>query len=116
MAKAQSKAHCGIIAIGSSDPAVLEARDRLEASGIPVDYMRVRGFPFSKEVEAFIDAHEQVFVVEQNRDAQLRGLLVAETTAPKEKLVAILHYSGEPLNFRFVYDEIQTAVKVRKIA
>ena len=113
---ARSKARCGIIAVGSSDPAVLEARDRLEASGIPVDYMRVRGFPFSKEVEAFIDAHEQVFVVEQNRDAQLRGLLVAETTAPKEKLVSILHYSGEPLNFRFVYDEIQTAVKVRKIA
>lgn len=114
--KANGAARYGIIAVGSSDGAVLEARDRLESDGILLDYMRIRGFPFSKEVDAFIDAHEEVFVVEQNRDAQLLGLLVAETSAPKEKLVPVLHYSGEPLNYRFVYDAMQGAAKVRKIA
>ncbi len=114
--KAKSKTRCAIIAVGSSDPAVIEARDRLEASGIAIDYMRIRGFPFSKQVEDFIDAHEEVFVIEQNRDAQLLGLLITETSAPKDKFASILHYSGAPLDFRFVYDEIQTAVKVRKIA
>ncbi|MCF6329218.1 MAG: hypothetical protein L3J02_05415 [Henriciella sp.] len=113
---AKTPARYGIIAVGSSDGAVREARNRLEADGVSLDYMRVRGFPFSKDVDAFIDAHDGVFIVEQNRDAQLLGLLVAETSAPKEKLVPVLHYSGEPLNFRFVYDAIQTAVKVRKIA
>ncbi|GAB5458977.1 MAG: 2-oxoacid:acceptor oxidoreductase subunit alpha [Henriciella sp.] len=113
---AKAPARYGIIAIGGSDGAVKEARDRLEADGVMLDYMRIRGFPFSKEVEAFIDAHEEIFVIDQNRDAQLRGLIIAETNAPKEKLVSIRHYSGEPLNFRFVYDAMQTAAKVRKIA
>lgn len=113
---AETTARYGIIALGSSDGAVTEARDRLEADGIPFDYMRVRGFPFSKEVDAFIAAHDEVFVVEQNRDGQLLDLLVNETSAPKEKLVSVLHYSGEPLNYRFIYDTMQIAVKVRKIA
>jgi 2-oxoglutarate ferredoxin oxidoreductase subunit alpha len=113
---ARSKARYGIIAIGSSDGAVIEARDKLEADGMPFDYMRVRGFPFSKQVEDFINAHDEVFVVEQNRDAQLLGLIVNETDVAKEKLVPVLHYAGEPLNYKFVYDALQIAVKVRKIA
>lgn len=106
----------GIIAIGASDVAVLEARDKLEAAGMPVDYMRIRAFPFSPEVQAFIDAHEEVFVVDQNRDAQLLGLLTGELNAPKDKLVPLLHYSGEPLTYRFVYEAVESAAKVRKIA
>ena len=113
---ASRPARYGMIAVGSSDAAVAEARDRLEATGVPVDYLRIRGFPFSEEVDAFIDAHEEVFIVEQNRDAQLMNLLVTETTAAKEKLVPVLHYSGEPLNYRFVFDAVETALKVRKIA
>lgn len=113
---AKGPARYGIIAIGGSDGAVIEARDRLEADGVMLDYMRIRGFPFSKEVDAFIDAHEEIFVIDQNRDSQLHGLLIAETSAPKDKLVSIRHYSGEPLNYRFVYDAMQTAAKVRKIA
>ncbi|MCA8901722.1 MAG: 2-oxoacid:acceptor oxidoreductase subunit alpha [Hyphomonas sp.] len=113
---ASRPARLGIIAIGSSDGAVREARDRLEAAGMPVDYMRIRGFPFSDEVAAFVEAHDEVFVVEQNRDAQLLGLIITETAAQKEKLTPVLHYSGEPLNYRFVYDAIENAVKVRKIA
>ena len=114
--KAKTKARYGIIAIGSSDGAVTEARDRLEADGISLDYMRIRGFPFSQAIDEFIAAHDEIFVVEQNRDGQLLDLLVAETSAPKEKLVPVLHYSGEPLNYRFVYDSMQIALKVRKIA
>jgi 2-oxoglutarate ferredoxin oxidoreductase subunit alpha len=94
----------------------VEARDRLEADGMPVDYMRVRAFPFSDDVEAFMAAHDEVFVVEQNRDAQLLGLLLNETKVPREKLVPILHYSGEPLNYRFVCDELMKRIKLRKIA
>ncbi len=114
--KASSATRQGIIAIGSSDAAVTEARDRLEADGMPVDYMRVRAFPFSDEVEAFMAAHDEVFVVEQNRDAQLLGLLLNETKVPREKLIPILHYSGEPLNYRFVCDELMKRIKLRKIA
>ena len=113
---AKGKASFGLIAIGSSDGAVREARARLEASGVPVDYMRIRGFPFSEEVDAFIHAHSQVFVVEQNRDAQLLGLLVGETSATKDQLTSILHYSGEPLGYRFVEAAISDAIKMRKTA
>lgn len=109
-------ARYGMIAVGSSDAAVAEARDRLEAADIPVDYLRIRGFPFSKDVDAFIETHDEVFVVEQNRDAQLMNLLITETSAAKEKLVPVLHYSGEPLNYRYVFDAVATALKVRKIA
>lgn len=114
--KASSATRQGIIAIGSSDAAVTEARDRLEANGMPVDYMRVRAFPFSEDVEAFMAAHDEIFVVEQNRDAQLHGLLLNETKVPREKLISILHYSGEPLNYRFVCDELMKRIKLRKIA
>jgi len=114
--QANGAARLGIIALGSSDGAVLEARERLEADGVFIDYMRVRGFPFSEDVDAFINAHEEVFVVEQNRDAQLLNLLVAETSATKAQLTPMLHYSGEPLNYRFVYDAVKGAAKVRKIA
>ena len=100
------KARWGIIAYGSSDGAVREACEKLAAQGLHLDYMRVRGFPFAQEVPDFVDAHEQVFVVEQNRDAQLRGLMLLETDLPREKLVPLLHYSGEPLASHFVQDFI----------
>ena len=113
LTKADRPARYGMIAVGSSDAAVTEARDRLEAAGIPMDYLRIRGFPFNKAIDAFIEAHDEVFVVEQNRDAQLMNLLITETSAAKEKLVPVLHYSGEPLDFRFVIEAIETALKVR---
>ncbi len=112
----KKKACCGIISVGSCDGAVLEARDRLEAEGLHLDYMRIRGFPFSDEVEQFVADHDEIFVVEQNRDAQLMGLLLLETDVPREKLIPILHYSGEPLDYQFVYSALQEAARVRKIA
>nr|WP_070960265.1 2-oxoacid:acceptor oxidoreductase subunit alpha [Hyphomonas sp. Mor2] len=114
--KAAGSTRYGMIAIGTSDAAATEARTRLEADGMPVDYMRVRAFPFTDEVEAFIADHEEVFVVEQNRDAQLLNLLLTETNAAREKLIPVLHYSGEPLNYRFVCDALMKRIKLRKIA
>jgi 2-oxoglutarate ferredoxin oxidoreductase subunit alpha len=98
----------GIIAIGSSDGAVREALDRL---GKPMDYLRICGFPFDHEVQKFIDAHEQIFVVEQNRDAQLRSLLTLELDVNKGKLISILHYDGFPIGSDHVLDGINEALK-----
>ena len=94
----KTPASYGLISLGGCHWAVLEARDDLAARGIPVDYLRVRGFPFSKTVEDFIAEHDRVFVIEQNRDQQLRKLLVNETSCVKEKLVSITYYGGQPLS------------------
>ena len=83
-----------------------EAVAALAERGIIADYLRVRGFPFGAEVESFLAAHERVFVIEQNRDAQLRTLLTMETSAPKEKLQSVLVYGGFPLSARHVIDGI----------
>jgi 2-oxoglutarate/2-oxoacid ferredoxin oxidoreductase subunit alpha len=89
-----------LVAVGSSHGAVREATDILARHGIAVDYMRIRAFPFSIEVESFLASHERIFVIEQNRDAQLRSLLTLETDVPKSKLHSILHYSGLPITSR----------------
>ena len=71
-----------------------------------LDYLRVRGFPFNAEVDRFIEQYDEVFVVEQNRDGQLRSLLVNETEAPKHKLVSILDYAGMAANPKFIIEGI----------
>jgi 2-oxoglutarate/2-oxoacid ferredoxin oxidoreductase subunit alpha len=96
----------GLVTLGGCDPAVREALGLLQAEGIRADYMRIRGFPFGAEVETFMDSHEQVFVIEQNRDAQLRSLLVLETRTPKEKLHSVLAYGGFPLQATQVVDGV----------
>lgn len=88
----------GLVSIGGCHWAVLEARDELIDRGVDVDYLRVRGFPFNETVEYFLASHERVFVIEQNRDEQLRKLLIIETECPKEKLTSITYYGGQPLS------------------
>ncbi len=88
----------GMISIGGCHWAVQEARDDLAARGIDIDYLRVRGFPFNQAVEEFLASHERIFVIEQNRDEQLRKLLLLETECPKEKLESITYYGGQPLS------------------
>jgi 2-oxoglutarate ferredoxin oxidoreductase subunit alpha len=95
-----------IVSIGSSDGAVHEALDILRARGVPMNYMRVRAFPFSEEVEKFLAEHRLLFIVEQNRDAQLRSLLTLETRVTKEKLRSLLHYSGLPVSSKFIVDGV----------
>ena len=104
-------AKIAVITVGGCDLAVREALEVLEADGIPADYMRVRGFPFGKEVEAFLAEHDVCFVVEQNRDAQLRGLLVLETAVSKEKLRSVLAYGGFPLQATQVVDGVRSQLK-----
>lgn len=96
----------GLVAVGSSRGAVNEARDILAKRGIPIDYMRIKAFPFTKEVEAFMASHEKIFVVEQNRDAQLKSLLTLETDVPKSKLYSILHYSGLPMTSKEIVEAV----------
>ncbi|MGH7298283.1 MAG: 2-oxoacid:acceptor oxidoreductase subunit alpha, partial [Polyangiaceae bacterium] len=96
----------GVVTIGGCDLAVREALEELEARGVKGDYLRVRGFPFGQEVERYLAEHEVVYVIEQNRDAQLRSLLVLETSAPKEKLRSIRAYGGFPLQAAQVVEGI----------
>ena len=92
----------GVIYFGSTSPAMDEALEALSDAGVLVDAMRLRAFPFPKSVLEFIAAHEQVFVVEQNRDAQMRTLLVNELEIDPARLVPILHYDGTPITARYI--------------
>jgi 2-oxoglutarate ferredoxin oxidoreductase subunit alpha len=100
----------GVIYYGSTSPAMHEAAELLERDGISLDLLRVRAFPFSGEVSDFIEGHERVFVVEQNRDAQLRTLLQVECGADQARLTPILHYDGNPITARFIHRAIAGAV------
>jgi 2-oxoglutarate ferredoxin oxidoreductase subunit alpha len=95
-----------LLTIGGCRSAVLEARARLEAAGRPFDMLRVRGFPFDASVAAFVAEHERVFVIEQNRDAQLRALLIVEAGVDPQRLVSVLRYGGLPLAAGEVVDEV----------
>ena len=105
----------GIVSIGSGDSAVREALARLTAEGVAVDYLRVRAFPFGEEVERFLAEHAVVFVVEQNRDAQLRSLLTLETAVEKAKLRSLLHYSGLPVSSSFIVEGVLGELRGRSV-
>jgi 2-oxoglutarate ferredoxin oxidoreductase subunit alpha len=96
----------GIITIGSGDGACREALDRLAKQDVGLNYCRIKAFPFSDEVAEFIEQHDVVYVVEQNRDAQLRTLLINDIEASQTKLVPLLHYNGMPINSGFVVDRV----------
>jgi 2-oxoglutarate/2-oxoacid ferredoxin oxidoreductase subunit alpha len=100
--KADRSTGFGAIYYGSTSPAINEAELLLAEQGIHLDLLRVRGFPFGAEVEAFIAAHDHVFVVEQNRDSQLRSLLVNELEIDPKKLGKVVHYDGTPISARFI--------------
>ncbi|MDX1405173.1 MAG: 2-oxoacid:acceptor oxidoreductase subunit alpha [Woeseiaceae bacterium] len=99
-----------ILSLGSCDGAVKEAIGRLKAEGTGMNYCRVKAFPFTQAVMDFIEKHERVYVVEQNRDAQLRALLMLDANSDEAKLVSVLHYNGMPINARFVVERIREEV------
>jgi 2-oxoglutarate ferredoxin oxidoreductase subunit alpha len=101
----------GIITLGSCDAAVREAVDRLREDGQKLDYMRIRAFPFGEEVSEFLASHERCFVVEQNRDAQLRSLLQLETGVERERLASIREYGGMPMSAQRVADGVTEHMK-----
>ncbi len=101
----------GVIYYGSTSPAMHEAFDALRAQGVHLDLLRVRAFPFDAAVDEFISTHEHVFVIEQNRDAQLRTMLVTEQEVNPAKLEPVLHYDGTPITARFITAEIATRLQ-----
>lgn len=96
----------GVIHFGSTAPAMAEAHEALAARDLQLDTLRLRAFPFGDEVGKFIAAHQTVFVIEQNRDAQMRTMLVNELGTDPAKLVPILHYDGTPITARFITEAI----------
>jgi 2-oxoglutarate ferredoxin oxidoreductase subunit alpha len=100
--KAKQPTPLGVIFYGSTSVAMREALAALEADGIHLDAMRIRAFPFHDDVLDFVRRHERVFLVEQNRDAQLRTLLVNEGEIDPARIVPVLHYDGTPITARFI--------------
>ncbi len=109
--KAPKKTKLGVIYFGSTSPAMKEGLDILNDEGIHLDAMRLRAFPFPASVEAFIAEHEQVYLVEQNRDAQMHSILVNELSIDPSKMIKVLHYDGTPITARFITDYIRTHLK-----
>lgn len=103
---AESPTRYGAVYFGSTSPAMSEALASLTERGIHLDTLRVRAFPFSEDVIDFILAHDQVFVVEQNRDAQLKTLLINEGAIDPARLISVLHYDGTPITARFITEEV----------
>jgi 2-oxoglutarate ferredoxin oxidoreductase subunit alpha len=102
------KAKIGFVAFGTSHFATEESRDQLlEETKVETSYFRLRGYPFNAELATFVDAHDRVYVIEQNRDAQLRQLMKLELTPERvSKLRSVLHYSGLPIDARSITDNV----------
>jgi len=100
-------AKVGIISLGSNDPAVQEARDRLTASGVATSYLRLRALPIDSSVNEFIAAHDRIFVVENNFDGQVCKILIDENHAAAPKITSAARCNGLPLSARWIHDTIQ---------
>ncbi len=111
LTRAALPARFGAIHFGSTSPAMQEAIARLHGDGIALDTLRIRAFPFPDSVREFVDAHEAVFVVEQNRDGQLRTLLINEFDIDPARLIAVQHYDGTPITARFIADAIEHRIR-----
>ncbi len=110
----KKKNKMAILSIGSCDDAIREARNVMSKEGNDFNYLRVRAFPFSKEVEKFINAHEMVFIIEQNRDGQLKKLIQTETSCDTKKLKSIRLYNGIPIFSKDVVERIMKEVSKGK--
>lgn len=106
----------GVIYFGATQPAVIEGLDLLERDGIKVNALRLKAFPFTSEVKAFCAVHDRIFVVEQNRDAQMRSLLMTEANIPGDRLIAALSYDGMPMTATFVRSVILNRLRPAKAA
>ena len=113
--KAAQRTKYGALYFGSTAPAMSEAIEVLESTQMHVDTLRIRAFPFADSIAEFIAAHEHVFVVEQNRDAQLRSLLVNEFGIDPARLTPVLHYDGTPITARFIIEAIAERVRADNV-
>ncbi len=102
----------GILFFGTSHYAAEEAMDMLKQDNIVLDAIRIKAFPFNNDVQDFIDRHDRIFVIEQNRDAQMKSLMMIELSANPAKLISILNYDGMPITAEKIINEIEAALKV----
>jgi 2-oxoglutarate/2-oxoacid ferredoxin oxidoreductase subunit alpha len=109
-------AEVGVVAFGSTHHAMAEARDRLRADGLATSYLLVKAYPFSKEVRRFVEAHERIYVVEQNRDAQMAALLKMEYPDLAPRIRSILHYDGLPIDARSVIEGLRSGERMELAA
>src|SRR5690348_10128139 len=112
---ARSKAVHGVIHFGSTSPAMAEAMTILSDGGLALDVLRVRAYPLADSIREFVAAHDSVFVVEQNRDAQLRTLLIEQFDLDPARLVPILHYDGTPITARFIFTAIGKRMRAANV-
>jgi 2-oxoglutarate ferredoxin oxidoreductase subunit alpha len=110
---ASEPARFGVIYYGSTSPAMHESLEALAEKNIFVNALRIRAFPFQEEILDFVQSHSKVFVVEQNRDAQLRTLLVNEAHINPASLISILHYDGTPITARFITGAIAERLRMK---
>jgi 2-oxoglutarate ferredoxin oxidoreductase subunit alpha len=111
LTKSATPTRYGVIYYGSTSPAMAEAFEALDAAGVPVDGLRLQAFPFSDVVADFVAEHEQVYVVEQNRDGQVRTLLVNELGVDPGRVLPVLHFDGTPITARFITREISSLTR-----
>ncbi|MCB0516062.1 MAG: 2-oxoacid:acceptor oxidoreductase subunit alpha [Chitinophagales bacterium] len=102
----------GILFFGTTNYVAFEALDLLNEQNIHCNSMRIKAFPFQAAVQEFIDRHQIIFVIEQNRDAQFRTLLINELNVSPQKLVSVLHYDGTPMTAEFIYHKIQNHISI----
>ena len=110
----KNKSEYGILFFGTSQCSAEEAIDLLNQKKIIVDAIRIKSFPFNKTVQDFIDSHEKVFVIEQNRDAQMKSLLLIELVANHQKLISVLNYDGMPITAENIFNQITTQISSLK--
>ncbi|MFN8366847.1 MAG: 2-oxoacid:acceptor oxidoreductase subunit alpha [Candidatus Kapaibacterium sp.] len=106
----QSTSKVGVVFYGTTTQSAVEAMDIMKEQGVQVDGMRLRSFPFDASVEQFIENHDKVFVIEQNRDAQCRTLLINELEIYPKKLIPVLNYDGMPITADYIYTEILSKI------
>ena len=100
---------------GTTNYSAKEALDILAEDDIKMDAIRILSFPFNQQVEDFIEDHERIFVIEQNRDAQMKTLLVKELCVPQTKLISILNYDGIPITAGLIIKEISSHLVLNNI-
>ncbi len=109
----KKKSDVGIIFFGTSTYSAEEAMDKLAENGVHVDALRLRGFPFDVAFEDFVTSHKQIFVIEQNRDAQLKSLMMIELGTEASKLHSVLNFDGMPITADFIFNQIAASFKTQ---
>ena len=109
----KNKSDTGVIFFGTSTYSAEEAMDKLAEKNIHADALRLRGFPFDKVFEEFVSSHKQIFVIEQNRDAQLKSLMMIELGTEASKLHSVLNFDGMPITADFIFNQIASSFKAQ---